>query len=105
MSLTIRYSGCVTDATNSEFNEQAEIEYLRTTPVETILANHMFVLLQLGAIHLGTTPPNLNAAKLVIDSISAMISGVGDRLGENSPLYKAALAELQQAYVRATTAS
>ena len=93
------------DVNTSEFDEQTELNYLRTTPVETVLGNHIFVLLQLGAVHLGSTPPNLTNAKLVIDTVSAMVSAVGDRLGENTSLYKAALAELQQAFVRASTAS
>jgi len=95
----------VSASDQTEFNEQAELDYLRTTPVETILANHLFVLLQLGAIHVAATPPNLASAKLVIDTISAMVTSVGNRLGEHNALYKSALAELQQAYVRASTAS
>lgn len=86
---------------NEEFNESEEIAYLRQTPVEAILGNHVFVLLQLGAFRLGETPPNLAAAQLVIDTIGAILNAAGDRLGEHTDLYKNALAELQQAYVRA----
>jgi hypothetical protein len=84
-------------------NESEEIAYLRSTPVETVLGNHFFVLLQLAAVHLGQTPPDLAAAQLVIDTIGAMLNAGGERLGEHVDLYRNALAEVQQLYVRAAT--
>jgi hypothetical protein len=85
------------------FNEADEIGYLRSTPVDTILGNHFFVLIQVAALRLAETPPNLADAELVIDTIAAMVGAGGDRLGEHVDLYRTALAEMQQAYVRATT--
>lgn len=87
----------------STFNESEEIAYLRATPVETVLGNHLFVLLQLAAVHLASTPANLPAAQLVIDTIAAMLQAGGERLGEHLDLYRNALAEVQQVYVRAAT--
>ncbi|MFY9783202.1 MAG: hypothetical protein WAK12_06685 [Acidimicrobiales bacterium] len=84
-----------------QFDEAQEIAYLHETPVETILGNHLFVLLQLAALRLGETPPNLPAAQLVIDTVAAMLSAGGERLGEHVDLYRSALAEVQQVYVRA----
>ena len=84
-------------------NDSEEIDYLRSTPVETVLGNHYFVLLQLAAVHLASTPPDLGAAQLVIDTVAAMLQAGGDRLGENVTLYRNALAEVQQVYVRAAT--
>jgi hypothetical protein len=83
--------------------ESEEIAYFRDTPVEIILANHIFVLLQVAAVHLAETPPNLTGAQLVIDTLSAMINAGGERLGEHVDLYRNALAEVQQVFVRATT--
>lgn len=80
-----------------------EAAYLRETPVESILANHLFVLIQLGALRLAATPPELEAARLVIDTVAAIIETGGERLGEHSALYRNALSELQRAYVRAAT--
>jgi hypothetical protein len=80
-----------------------EIAHLRSTPVETVLGNHFFVLLQLAAVHLAATPPDLAAAQLVIDTIAAMLQAGGERLGEHVDLYRNALAEVQQVYVRAAT--
>lgn len=86
-------------------DENEEIAYLRSTPVETVLGNHFFVLLQLAAVHLAATPPDLVAAQLVIDTVSAMLQAGGERLGEHVDLYRNALAEVQQVYVRATTST
>jgi hypothetical protein len=92
------------ETTESDFNQADEIAYIRTTPVETILGNHLFVLIQVAALRLSETPPNLEAAQLVIDTIAAMVSAGGERLGEHVDLYRNALAEVQQAYVRAKSA-
>ena len=82
-----------------------EIELLRTTPVETILGSHIFYLIQLSAVHLASTPADLVSARLTIDIVSAMVKVGGDRLGEHVELYRNALAEVQQVYVRAATKS
>jgi hypothetical protein len=89
------------DQSTPAFDENEEIAYLQATPVETILGNHLFVLIQVAALRLAETPPNLPAAQLVIDTIAAMLSATGERLGEHVELYRSALAEVQQAYVRA----
>jgi len=89
----------------AEFNEAEEIAYLHAAPVETILGNHLFVLLQVAALRLAETPPNLAAAELVIDTVRAMVNAGGDRLGEHVDLYRNALAEVQQAYVRTKSSS
>lgn len=88
----------------SEADLAAEVAYLRDAPVETILANHLFVLLQVGALRLAEDPPRLEAASLVIDAVAAILEAGGSRLGEHADLYRRALAELQQAYVRAAGA-
>jgi hypothetical protein len=97
-----RYFVSVSDA-EQPIDESAEVEYLRSTPVETVLGNHFFVLLQLAALQLSSTPPNLSGAQLVIDTLAAMLQAGGDRLGEHVALYRNALAEVQQLYVRAAS--
>jgi hypothetical protein len=98
-----RYVVSVSDQSEGPIDETEEIAYLRSTPVETVLGNHFFVLLQLAALQLTTTPPNLAGAQLVIDTISAMLQAGGERLGEHVALYRNALAEVQQLYVRAAS--
>lgn len=82
-----------------------ELEYLRHTPAEQILGNHILVLLQLIAVHLASTPPNFEAARLVLDTVEAMIVVGGERLGEHIDLYRTALEEVRQAYARTVSAA
>lgn len=94
----------MSDADLPDTEIDQEIAFLRATPVEDLLGNHLFVLLQLGALRLRESPPQLDAAQLVIDVVAAMLSAADTRLGEHVALYRNALAELQQAYVRAASA-
>jgi hypothetical protein len=87
------------------FDAAAELHYLRELPAVELLANHFFVLAQWAAVHLALTPPDLAGSQLVIDTMSAIITSGDERLGPNAPLYRSALAEIQQAFVRATSAA
>ncbi len=93
----------MTNSDEPELDQTQEIAYLRSTPAATVLGNHFFVLLQLAAMQLSATPPNLADAELVIDTIKAMLQVGGERLGEHVELYRNALAEVQQLFVRAST--
>jgi hypothetical protein len=90
---------------NESTEELDEIELLRSTPVELILGNHIFHLIQLAAVHLAATPAQLPQAQLAIDVVAAMIKTGDERLGEHVDLYRNALAEVQQVYVRAASAA
>jgi hypothetical protein len=92
------------DENPPDFDPQSELAYVRDTPADAILANHFFVLAHWSAVHLAQTPPDLTGAQLVIDTMSAMIEAGGDRLGANAVLYRSAVAEIQQVYVRAAHA-
>jgi hypothetical protein len=92
----------VNDETDEELATREGIEFLRSTPVEAILGNHIFHLIQLAAVHLSAAPPHLDQARLSIDVAAAMVQAGGERLGEHVGLYRNALAEVQQVYVRAT---
>jgi hypothetical protein len=84
-------------------NEVDEIEQLRATPVEIILGNYVFHLIQLAAVHLAAIPAQLPQAQLTIDVVAAILKAGDERLGENVELYRNALAEVQQLYVRAAS--
>ena len=98
------YLGGMTDDT-TDFDTQAELEYLRQTPAHDLLANHFFVLAQWAAVHLAATPADLTGAQLVIDVMAAVLDAGEDRLGGNVTLYRSALAEIQQVFVRASLAA
>ena len=81
---------------------QSELQFLLGTPAEELLANHYFVLAQWAAVHLASTPADLAGAQLIIDVMGAMLDTGQERLGTNLTLYRSALAEIQQVFVRAT---
>jgi hypothetical protein len=84
-------------------DDENEVELLRSTPVEIILGNYIFHLIQLAAVHLAATPAQLPQAQLTIDIVAAMLKAGDQRLGENVAIYRSALAEVQQLFVRAAT--
>lgn len=102
--VSTHYFGGVTDDA-LDFDPQAELDYLHRTPADAILANHFFVLAHWAAVHLSTTPADLAGAQLVIDTMTAMLDAGGERLGPNAHLYRSAVAEIQQVFVRAAQAN
>src|SRR5487761_1456560 len=57
-------------------------EELARTPAEVVVANHAFGLFELAALHLSLQPPQLNQARLAIDSLGALVEGMAGRLGD-----------------------
>lgn len=88
-----------------DFDANAELNYLRDTPADALLANHFFVLAQWAAVHLASSPADLVGAQMVIDVMAAMLDVGDERLGANLSLYRTALAEIQQVFVRASLAA
>lgn len=93
-------------------------EELARTPVRDVVANHAVALWQLALLHLGldrsaqpeapdapTSRPNLPEAKLAIDSMAALVEGLGDRLGDHARPLRDALAQVRLAYVQAAERS
>jgi len=62
-------------------------------------------LYELAAIHLAGTPPNLPAAALAIDAVGALVDGLGDRLGPDTPTLRDALANMRMAFVSVKSAT
>ncbi len=79
-----------------------DISALRNAAVTDVLGAHLFGLIQLAAVRLGESPPRLEDAALVIDVAAALVAAGGERLCEHRELYRNALAEIQQVYVRAS---
>jgi hypothetical protein len=83
-------------------------EELRAAPVQAIIANHAIGLLQLAMVHLGLVtvpglapvPPDFAKAGLAIDALTALVEGLGPRLGEHEGPLREALAQAQMAYVQ-----
>ena len=89
-------------------------ERLAATPVEDVVANHVFGLWQLALVYLGVaTPPdeqgrqpmpNLAAAGLVIDAVASLLDGVGGRLGQHEQALRDAMNQVQMLYVQVADA-
>lgn len=85
---------------------EAELKELEkelvSAPVDAIVANHCFGLFQLAALHLAQRPPNLDAARLAIDALGALVEGLDGRLGDATGTLTDALAQIRLAYVELT---
>jgi hypothetical protein len=83
---------------------QAEVDAMRAqlanTPAEVVVANHCYGLFELAAIYLSQTPPMLFQARLAIDGLGYLLSGLAGRLGEAETSLTEALSQLQLAFVQ-----
>lgn len=73
---------------------------LAEVPVERVVTNHVVGLYELGAIHLSAEPPDLRGAALAIDAVACLVEGLGERLGEDAPTMRDALANIRLAFVQ-----
>ena len=55
---------------------------------------------ELAAIHLSNEPPSIDAAKIAIDAMSAILTGLQGRLGQNENVLREALQQIQVAIVQ-----
>lgn len=90
------------EPTEEEIRAYAEAlrEQLATTPVEAVIANHCYGLFELASVHLSWQPPNLDAARLAIDAMGAIIEKLDEQLGEYTSTLRDARVQLQMAYVQ-----
>ncbi|HLI72596.1 MAG TPA: hypothetical protein VKU86_01865 [Acidimicrobiales bacterium] len=81
-----------------------QLEQLRRqivgTPAEVVVANHVYGLFELAAIHLSQDPPGREQARLAVDAMGALVEGLAGRLGEAEPSLRDALAQIRLAYVQ-----
>jgi hypothetical protein len=91
-------------AAMSELFSDEEIATLLATPPEVVIGNHVFHLLELAALHLSASPPQLAHARLTIDAVAGLLHEVSDRIGEHGPLLNEALAQIQLAFVHVAQA-
>jgi hypothetical protein len=77
---------------------------LASAPPEEIIANHAYGMFELAAIHLSRRPPNLQAGRLAIDALAALVDTLGDRLGQHAASLREALSQIRLAYVQIASA-
>ena len=73
---------------------------LAALPAEVVVTNHVMGLYELAAIHLSADPPDLRGAALAIDAVACLVEGLGDRLGDDTPTMRDALANIRIAFVQ-----
>ena len=96
------------DADDPHTDQAAEIEAamaeararLVDVPAEVVVTNHVMGLYELGAIHLSAESPDLVSASLAIDAMGMLVDGLGERLGDDAPTMRDALANIKLAFVR-----
>ena len=70
------------------------------TPAGDVIANHVMGIYELAAIHLSSEPPALEEAEVAIDAMTAIVSTLENRLGQNEAVLKDAVQQIQIAYVQ-----
>ncbi len=90
------------EATAEEAAEElAELtRSLLAAPVEDVIANHCYGLFELAALHLSQSPANLAAARTAIDAMSALVDGLGERLGSHRATLADGLNQVRLAFVK-----
>ena len=79
-------------------------KHLAAAPAEDVVANHCYGLFELAALHLSQQPPQLDKARLAIDSLGLLVDGLGDRLGQHAGPLAEGLSQLRLAFVRIAAA-
>ena len=83
-------------------------EQLRATPAVDVVANHVVQLFQLALVYLGAGGASMGGeapvadlvqASLVIDTMAAIVDGLGPRLAEHEQTLRDALSQLQMLWV------
>ncbi|HEY1828592.1 MAG TPA: hypothetical protein VGF87_11255 [Acidimicrobiales bacterium] len=97
-------SDFLTDDETAAAEAQAQVDAMRAqlanTPAEVVVANHCYGLFELAAIYLSQQPPMLYQAKLAIDGLGYLLTGLKGRLGESESALFESLSQLQLAFVQ-----
>lgn len=94
------------DAGHSDLDEEAlrdQFEAMQQQLVEMpaaeVIAREAAAIYELAVLHLSQEEPRLPEARLAIDTLAAIIDGVGDRLGPAGEEFARVLPQLRLAYV------
>jgi hypothetical protein len=78
-------------------------DQILAAPAADIVANHAIGLFEVAALHLGAERPKLEEARLAIDAMTALVDGLGARLGRHERVLRDGLSQLQMAFVDASS--
>ena len=100
-----RDTGAMSEEELASEEELLEVaRHLAAAPAEDVVANHCYGLFELAALHLSQQPPQLDKARLAIDSLGLLVDGLGDRLGQHAGALAEGLSQLRLAFVRIAAA-
>jgi hypothetical protein len=81
--------------------EMAEVQrQVLSAPAAQVVTNHIAGFYELAALHLAQEAPRFDEAQLAIDAMAAVVDAVGGRLGENESPLRAAVNQVQMAFVQ-----
>jgi len=84
--------------------EMAEVQrQVLAAPAAQVVTNHIAGFYELAALHLAQEEPRFDEAQLAIDAMAAVVEAIGDRLGENESALRAAVNQIQMAFVQRKT--
>ncbi len=84
--------------------QMAEVQrQIMSAPASQFVTNHVVGFYELAAIHLGQPEPDLDACRLAIDAMAAVLDAVEDRLGDDGRALRDALTQLQMVFVQMST--
>ncbi len=72
---------------------------LASAPAAQVILNHMRGFYELASIHLSQSPPNFDEASLAIDAMAAVLDVLEPRFGDDGPMMRQALTQLQTAFI------
>ena len=75
------------------------------TPAGEMVTNYLMRFFDLATIYLEGEPPAFAEAATVIEAFRCVLDGIGDRLGDNEPLLREALGQLQMMFVQVKNAA
>ncbi|MDE0803387.1 MAG: hypothetical protein OSA99_08690 [Acidimicrobiales bacterium] len=75
---------------------------LLEAPAADVIAQHLMAFYELAAMHLSSDEPRLPDAKLAIDAIEAVLTGLAGRLGPAEEAIGGAVPQLKMAFVEAS---
>ena len=73
---------------------------LADVPAEVVIVNHAMGLYELAAIHLSSSPADLDQAALSIDALACLVEGLGERMGPDHVVLADALSNIRLAFVQ-----
>ena len=93
------------DPQEAEARELAELMAIQAqilaTPCAVVVADHCMSLYELGALYLSPDPPQLEDARVAIDSLAAIVEVLGPKLGQHEGGLKQGLSQLRLTWVEA----